>query len=90
MSHPILSLIPNIGWNNGVNVNIVDANITEEEADSEDMIYGGPKMLAGPTTLVVKVRDMNVGGNHFYLGFLPEEGLFALFPGWIFWEGKKA
>lgn len=32
MSHPILSIIPNIGWSSGVNVNIVDANITDEEA----------------------------------------------------------
>lgn len=87
--YPILSIIPNMGWNTGLNVRIVDSNITDEQADADEIQYDAPSIHAGPNTLIVKVRDMKLGPNRWYLGFLPEEGLFVIVPAWIFWEEKS-
>lgn len=89
MKTPLLAIISRIGWDRGVNVNVCDPNITAVEADAEEFIFGSNKVLADMDTVAVKVRDLQVGGNHYYVGFLPEHGVFALMPAWIFWEKER-
>ncbi len=47
------------------------------------MADGTFQVQATMDTLIVGVRELK-GVNHYYVGFVPEDGVFVLVPAWIF------
>lgn len=80
---PFLKIVPNIGWNNGLNLEICAVDITAEEMDWKQGQTARFKFKANLETLIVYVREV-LGTSHYYVGFVPEEAIFVLVPAWIF------
>jgi hypothetical protein len=84
---PFLRIVPNMGWNDGVNLRVVRPDITWAQIEDEDSDHR--KYKATMSTLILSMRGKLAGHNQWYLGFIPEEAIFVAVPAWIFREEKS-
>lgn len=81
----VLKLSP---WSRPVSGRQVDGAVTYEQIAEEDFVNSLNSVSIDHTDIVIEVQVYEMHKNPFFLGFLPERGIFVLTSWWYFEEAE--